>query len=462
MLGEIDKLADRHENKGARVFYAALKSQYLKAADFVENNGNLISFAVDEIPMRNAMRSFHTTVQMDSARLQYNDLRKNNPVKAGIGIALPTEWLRKIQAWVMLNTGDHITKINDTTFDKIRSIFAENLAEGLGPRDIARRIRKEAGEPFTIYRSTVIARTEATRSASQGHKIGAEAWERETGQKTYKQWSATNDSRTRDAHRAMLVLHIIPKAEKFIVGGVVMDAPGDPAGGAKNVVNCRCRIYYMSERIAKKLLGDIKPATTDPRIPINLDEYEKRTGVKVDKTIFSTLSEIVPMTNNANGSSYNPMTKSVNLQIGERGKKSKWQAEKVVYHEYGHAIDWQKGMRTDGVASSLMDEFRKKLAKNRNAGYKDLHNQYYEDIVKAFRENNYDDIEKITSFADTLMALNPNYGAGHTKAYFKLPDRKEAEFIAHAFENKFIGNSYFEKVAPDLYKEMIAYIEKYL
>lgn len=462
MNRQIDKLADRHENKGARVFHAALKKQFDSAAKFIEKGGNIDGLEIYPIPLRDAMRSFHYLVQLDSAELQYLDLTKNNPVKSGIGTALSTEWIRKIQAWIMLNTGDHITKINDTTLDRIRSIVAEGTAEGLGPRDIGRRIRKEAGEPFTVYRSTVIARTEATRSASQGHKIGAEAWERETGQKTYKQWSATNDSRTRDAHRAMLVLHIIPKGEKFIVGGVTMDAPGDPAGGAKNVVNCRCRIYYMSERIARRLLGEVKPAPADPRIPINLGEYEKRTGVRVDRTIFSSLSEIVPMTNNAEGSHYNPNTKTVNLQIGDRSKKSKWQAEKVVYHEYGHAIDWQKGMRTDGVATQLMDEFRKALAKNRNTGYKALHNQFYNDVNEAFRLGNHDDIEKITSFADTLMSLNPNFGAGHSKAYFAIDGRKEAEFIAHAFENKFIGNSYFEKTAPDLYKAMIAYIEKYL
>ncbi|MNQ87204.1 hypothetical protein D3C85_1024180 [compost metagenome] len=162
------------------------------------------------------------------------------------------------------------------------------------------------------------------------------------------------------------------------------------------------------------------------------------------------------------GSYYDPNEKTVNLEIGERGKKSKWQAEKVVYHEYGHAIDWQKGMRIDGVATKLMEKYRLILSENRDSGYKDLHMRFYADVNKAFANKQFDEIEKITSFADTLMALNVNYGAGHTKQYFSLGSRKEAEFIAHAFENKFIGNSYFKKVAPDLYQEMVDYIEKYL
>ena len=36
--------------------------------------------------------------------------------------------------------------------------------------------------------------------------------------------------------------------EKFNVGGAEMDFTGDPAGGAKNVINCRCVIIYADER----------------------------------------------------------------------------------------------------------------------------------------------------------------------------------------------------------------------
>lgn len=35
----------------------------------------------------------------------------------------------------------------------------------------------------------------------------------------------------------------------------------------------------------------------------------------------------------------------------------------------------------------------------------------------------------------------------------------EAELIAHVFENKFVGNSVFEKHMPVLYKDMIAWVE---
>lgn len=36
---------------------------------------------------------------------------------------------------------------------------------------------------------------------------------------------------------------------------------------------------------------------------------------------------------------------------------------------------------------------------------------------------------------------------------------KEAEFIAHCFENKYATNRAFKKYMPDLYDDMIKYIE---
>jgi len=50
--------------------------------------------------------------------------------------------------------------------------------------------------------------------------------------------------RTRPDHLGMLSKKPIPKNDLFNVGGVLMKYPGDPAGGAANVCNCRCAIVY--------------------------------------------------------------------------------------------------------------------------------------------------------------------------------------------------------------------------
>ena len=69
-------------------------------------------------------------------------------------------------------------------------------------------------------------------------------------------------------------------------------------------------------------------------------------------------------------------------------------------------------------------------------------------------------LEQITSLRDAIMAINPRYGAGHTAAYFKRPTTREAEFLAHCFENTYIGNPIFKKYLPELYDEMRAYIRE--
>ena len=39
---------------------------------------------------------------------------------------------------------------------------------------------------------------------------------------------------------------------------------------------------------------------------------------------------------------------------------------------------------------------------------------------------------------------------------------KEAEFIAHAFENTFAGNEVFREVMPDLYQDTIQMIRSFI
>jgi uncharacterized protein with gpF-like domain len=66
------------------------------------------------------------------------------------------------------------------------------------------------------------------------------------GVKMLKQWVSAGDLRTRSAH-ASANGQVVDMDEDFIVGGVPMAYAGDPKGGAKNVINCRCAIIYVDE-----------------------------------------------------------------------------------------------------------------------------------------------------------------------------------------------------------------------
>ena len=69
-----------------------------------------------------------------------------------------------------------------------------------------------------------------------------------------------------------------------------------------------------------------------------------------------------------------------------------------------------------------------------------------------------DVIEQIAAVQDTLKSLITSVGWGHSTTYFKGRGKSEAEYIAHCFENAFIGNRVFQKFLPVEYAEMIAFI----
>lgn len=102
---------------------------------------------------------------------------------------------------------------------------------------------------FPAYRRENIARTETLRAANAGAFELGKSW----GVRR-KAWEATADSRTRDDHldawqryRAGGNPGPIPIDEPFIVGGVAMMYPGDPAGTPEQFCNCRCTVLLYAD-----------------------------------------------------------------------------------------------------------------------------------------------------------------------------------------------------------------------
>lgn len=85
-----------------------------------------------------------------------------------------------------------------------------------------------------------IARTETTRVESHARwSVGKQA--EKAGLKVVKEWIATSDHRTRDAHMEANGQRV-GMDEPFIVGGEELMYPGDPNGSPENVINCRCTV----------------------------------------------------------------------------------------------------------------------------------------------------------------------------------------------------------------------------
>ncbi|WP_312078379.1 phage minor head protein [Chryseobacterium sp.] len=209
---------------------------------------------------------------------------------------------------------------------------------------------------------------------------------------------------------------------------------------------------------------EVKKELTGKFVPENISDYEKKLNITVNKDFFNHLTKETPLYNknpsthskSGSGAYYSPSHNFVKIPIDDRRKNSKWYAEAVVYHEFGHAADNHHNIREQKELTELMDKHRDIFKKNKNEGYKDAESKLWGHITKASTK---DEIEKASAGLDTLMSLNPSFGSGHTKKYFAQDGKKEAEFIAHAFENTYAGNEIFEDVMPDLYKDMKKYIE---
>lgn len=132
-----------------------------------------------------------------------------------------------------------IVSIADTTRQQVINAVAIGYSEGLGQAGVADFILARVPE-FSTYRANLIARTETHGAANYGASEAA----RETGLPLRKEWIAAADERTRQSH-ADADGQIVGQDETFDVGGHRLQFPGDPAGPAGEVINCRCSLGWI-------------------------------------------------------------------------------------------------------------------------------------------------------------------------------------------------------------------------
>ena len=160
--------------------------------------------------------------------------------KQGIPIIMPIDQAAVVRAVLtdskvskgLYNAlGVNVSKLKKTITQEV----SRGIASGLSYNDIARNISNATKAP--LNRAKTIARTE-------GHRIqvtstaDAQTAAKAKGADVLKQWDATLDGLTRDSHR-QVDGEVRELDEKFSNG---LMQPGDPAGGAEEVVNCRCAL----------------------------------------------------------------------------------------------------------------------------------------------------------------------------------------------------------------------------
>lgn len=133
-----------------------------------------------------------------------------------------------------------------TTRERIETIVRNGLDNGLGAREVARMIRKEAAGDINKNRSIMIARTEVVGASNRGRLLAVMA----SPLQHSKTWVPTVDARTRISHYYMKDYPAIPVEADFQIAnsnGMLesMLCPGDTSRSThSNYIQCRCSLTF--------------------------------------------------------------------------------------------------------------------------------------------------------------------------------------------------------------------------
>ena len=132
--------------------------------------------------------------------------------------------------------------VTQTTYEAIQAALNEGVAAGESIEQLGERIRTLFTQTYA-NRAVTVARTEVISAYNGASVLGAAQLPSDVV--AAQEWIATRDGRTREAH-ASVDGQLVAIGMNFDVGGEAMAYPGDPAGGASNVVNCRCTVAFLT------------------------------------------------------------------------------------------------------------------------------------------------------------------------------------------------------------------------
>lgn len=380
--------------------------------------------------------------------------------------------------------GVNVGKLKKTITQEI----SRGIASSLPYSDIARNISNVSNAPLS--RAKTIARTEGHRIQQTSTRDAQQAAKKK-GADVVRQWSAALDGRTRDSHR-QVDGEIRELDEKFSNG---LMFPGDPNGGAAEVVNCRCtsntrarwaldedelqtlkeRAEYFGldktenfEDFRKKYLAAAKEPeynagdTSDSSVFDGI--ISKQTGM--NKSYQDTLNQryskgsteaqkvfnkYVPSNSVANSAHtgtahFTPVSQKVNMNFAN-DLQNKRGAGTTFFHEHGHYIDYMAAGSANYEYMSVNDKTFGALLlsdfKDYVKAYKKQHNMNAADAYAAISQELIGhEKHSLSDLIDGISKGKCSGNYGHRRSYWKNPGALEKEAFAHMFEASFDSGKY--------------------
>lgn len=156
-------------------------------------------------------------------------------------------WLQKLDYLFRTTGAEKVTEIANVTKELAKPIIKEAIAYATQGKsvdfikDYIFNAFEEAGGVMSDGRARTIARTEVISASNQASYEAVKS----TGLQVEKKW-VTGGLNIRPTHLNAESQGWIPFDEKFKVGAYNMSHPGDPSGGAEEVINCKCVLIYRT------------------------------------------------------------------------------------------------------------------------------------------------------------------------------------------------------------------------
>lgn len=237
------------QNEYREPVYKAIRDQINYFADNYEKGETKWNLPIK--PLIQALRGIYETAGVANATYVRKQVRRQL-MKANDTPSQRIRWM--INEYYRLYLLDQaVVPITNTTRKQIENILQIANQNGWGVKKTVAALKNT---DITKQRAELIVRTETMKAANAGAMVGAA----ELGFAVQKEWVSTIDNRTRRIPRDQYDhLHMngirVGFDERFIIPSTkTIDAmlyPGDPAGSAGNVVNCRCTLSFIPIRDAQ-------------------------------------------------------------------------------------------------------------------------------------------------------------------------------------------------------------------
>lgn len=235
------------ERKGIRLVQAAIAEQYRQFLDRAQTLSPSMwdDIKISEEPMQQFFKKFYP-MSAPLGQMTRKHLLGQKSIEDDLYLSVFERYMQQLVSTT--DYAERITTITNTTKDRINSVIQQVMTEGeLGGYGID-KIRQSLTDAIGASirgnvraRAKAIAQTEMISASNQASTYAADS----TGLEYRKFWSTSHLQGIRPSHiqaeQDSIARGGLKKDERFINGLLY---PGDPAGPADEVCNCRCTVLH--------------------------------------------------------------------------------------------------------------------------------------------------------------------------------------------------------------------------